>query len=342
MPSLTRSPSSTISLTSQSSISISLRRRTTTTSMLHLPRGRRPASKTISHISIVPLLRSPGCLPSLPSPDIRRASSLGRCDSIISELDMPCTDLPVLLSFPRMSEMHIDRHHPAQCLALLPNAPHPRTLDLSADNVDLPYAFLDDFLAARACTRLTHVSLPHFVACPLQRTTSHPPLLRTFTVLDSSPGLAAALTYLRLLRRVTLRIPSALYNDLRPVALYSALGGSLRELVLVLAPDVGIHTRGRLLGAQENTDAGLEVLELSLDSTSDEVSLQVLYKQVSSLLSNVQALRTLRLQASLPTEAAEADGGSLRLVLWMRSPLGSALFSIVFPSEAHWEPEWGE
>ncbi|KAI9433409.1 hypothetical protein H4582DRAFT_2082340 [Lactarius indigo] len=108
---------------------------------------------------------------------------------------------------------------------------------------------------------------------PLQCTTSHTLLLCTFAVFDRSPGFAPALTYVCLLRHMTLRILSTLYDGLCPVALFSALGGSLRELVLVLTPNVGMHTHGWLLAAQENTGAGLEVLELSLDSTSDEVSL---------------------------------------------------------------------
>ncbi|KAH9166174.1 hypothetical protein EDB89DRAFT_2005593, partial [Lactarius sanguifluus] len=105
-PSLTHSPS-TISSTSQSSISISLRRRMSTfTSMLHFRRGRgRPSSKAISHISNVPWPRSPSRSPSPASSDIRPPSGLGRRASIISELDMACTDSPVSPTFPRMSEM---------------------------------------------------------------------------------------------------------------------------------------------------------------------------------------------------------------------------------------------
>ncbi|KAI9433402.1 hypothetical protein H4582DRAFT_2101634, partial [Lactarius indigo] len=54
--------------------------------------------------------------------------------------------------------------------------------------------------------------------CPLQRTTSHPLLLRTFAVISSSPGLAAARTYVRRLRRVTLPIASTLYDGPRTAA----------------------------------------------------------------------------------------------------------------------------
>ncbi|KAH9051716.1 hypothetical protein EDB87DRAFT_1733929 [Lactarius vividus] len=213
---------------------------------------------------------------------------------------------------------------PAFDAELLSAAPGTLThLTLLADT--LPYMFFDDFLATPARARLTHLALPHFLA-----------------VLDSSPGLAAALAPGRPLRRVTLRIASTLYDGLRPAALFGTLGDSLKELVLVLTPDVDVRTRGRLLGALGNTGAGLEVLELSLDGTSDEVSLQALYKQVGSLLPNVQALHTLCLRTSLPTEAAKAEEGPSRLALWTRPPLGSALRCVVFPSGAQWELERGE
>ncbi len=72
---------------------------------------------------------------------------------------------------------------------------------------------------------------------------------------------------------MTLRIASTLYDGLRPAALFGALGGSsaLSELVLVLAPDVDVRTRGRLLGSLGDTGGGLEVLELLLEGTTDEV-----------------------------------------------------------------------
>ncbi|KAI9432377.1 hypothetical protein H4582DRAFT_2083718 [Lactarius indigo] len=64
--------------------------------------------------------------------------------------------------------------------------------------------------------------------------------------------------------RLELRIASILYGGLRPAALFGTLGGALKEPVLVLALDVGMHTRGPLLGALGNTGIGLELLELSL------------------------------------------------------------------------------
>ncbi|KAH9015780.1 hypothetical protein EDB84DRAFT_1567577 [Lactarius hengduanensis] len=179
---------------------------------------------------------------------------------------------------------------PAFDAELLSTAPGTLThLTLLADM--LPYAFFDGFLAAPTPQDVPSAAVPRLA------------------VLDSSPGLAAALAPGRPLRRVTLHIASTLYDGLRPAALFGALGGALKELGLVLAPDVDVRTRGRLLGALGNTGAGLEVLELSLDGASDEVSLQALYKQVGSLLPNVQALRTLRLRTSLPTEAAKSEEG---------------------------------
>ncbi|KAH8991771.1 hypothetical protein EDB86DRAFT_1555847 [Lactarius hatsudake] len=49
--------------------------------------------------------------------------------------------------------------------------------------------------------------------------------------------------------------------------------------------------------------------------SSDEVSLQVQYK-LGSLLSNVQVLPTLRLQATLVIEVAKAEESPSRLALW--------------------------
>ncbi|KAH9160125.1 hypothetical protein EDB89DRAFT_2236142 [Lactarius sanguifluus] len=213
-------------------------------------------------------------------------------------------------------------------------------LTLLADT--LPYAFFDGFLAAPVRARLTHLALPHFAGVPPAAQDVPSAAVPRLAVLDSSPGLAAALAPGRPLRRVTLHIASTLYDGLRPAALFGALGGSLKELVLVLAPDVDVRTRGRLLGALGYMGAGLEGLELSLDGTSDEVSLQALCKQVGSLLPNVRALRTLCLRTSLPTEAAKAEEGPSRLALWTRPPRGSGLCCVVFPSGAHWELERGE
>lgn len=65
-------------------------------------------------------------------------------------------------------------------------------------------------------------------------------------------------------------------NDgLRPAALFDALGSELKELVLVLAPDVDVRSRGRLLGSLGSwvkTGDGLEVpvLELRLEGKSNK------------------------------------------------------------------------
>ena len=259
---------------------------------------------------------------------------------------------------------------PAFNAELLAAAPGAITrLTLLADT--LPYAFFDDFLAAPARARLIHLALPHFVGVPPAAHEVPATAAPRLSVLDGSPGLAAALAPGRPLRRVTLRIASTLYDGLRPAALFSALGGALKELELVLAPDVDVRTRGRLLGALANTVTGLEALEMSLEGTSDEVrglsrsriisipyltdhfatvcvcnyvqvSYQALYKQVGSLLPNVQALRTLRLKATLAAEVTVAEDAPSRLVLWTRPPMGSALRSVVFPSGAHWAHEQGE
>ncbi|KAN0137518.1 hypothetical protein V8E53_004569 [Lactarius tabidus] len=162
----------------------------------------------------------------------------------------------------------------------------------------LPYAFFDDFLAAPARARLTHLALPHFVGVP-------PAAHEVPSAAPPRPVVP--------LRHVTLRIASTRYDGLRPTALFNVLGGAWKELVLVLAPDVDVRTRGRLLGALANAGTGLEVFEISLEGTLDEVALQALYKQVGSLLPNVPALR--RLKVSLATEIAVTEDAPSRLAL---------------------------
>ena len=164
---------------------------------------------------------------------------------------------------------------PAFDAELLAAAPGSLTsLTLLADT--LPYAFFDDFLASPARARITHLALPHFVGVPPAAHEVPSAAAPRLAILDGSPGLVAALAPSRPLRRVTLRVASTLYDGLRPAALFGALFGALgssalKELVLVLAPDVDVRTRGRLLGALANTGTGLELLELSLEGTSDEV-----------------------------------------------------------------------
>ncbi|KAH9015286.1 hypothetical protein EDB85DRAFT_2280358 [Lactarius pseudohatsudake] len=126
---------------------------------------------------------------------------------------------------------------PAFDAELLSAAPGTLThLTLLADT--LPYAFFNGFLAAPARAHLTHLALPHFVGVPPAAQDVPSAAVPRLAVLDSSPGLAAALAPGRPLRRVTLHIASTLYDGLRPAALFGALGGALKELVLVLAPDV--------------------------------------------------------------------------------------------------------
>jgi hypothetical protein len=145
-------------------------------------------------------------------------------------------------------------------------------LTLLADT--LPYAFFDRFLPTRP--HITHLALPHFVGVPPGAGEVPPAAVPALTALDTSPGLAAALAPGRPLQRVTLRVASTLYDGLRPAALFGALGGQLKELVLVLAPDVDARTRGRLLGALAKTGGGLETLELRLEGKSDEVRARLL------------------------------------------------------------------
>ncbi|KAH9011041.1 hypothetical protein EDB83DRAFT_2530463 [Lactarius deliciosus] len=132
----------------------------------------------------------------------------------------------------------------------------------------------------RPPARRTHLTPLHFVSVLPAAHDVPPTAAPRLAIPDSSPGLTAGL-------------PSA------ALSLFGALGGVLKELILVLVPDVVMRTCGRLLGALGNTGAGLEVLEVSPEGTSDEVSLQALYEQVSSLLPNAQALRTLHLRALL-------------------------------------------
>ncbi|KAH9008223.1 hypothetical protein EDB84DRAFT_1551633 [Lactarius hengduanensis] len=151
-------------------------------------------------------------------------------------------------------------------------------------------------------------------------------------MLDSSHGLAAALAPGHPLRRVTLRTASTLYNGLHPAALFGALGGSCS-----FSRSTQTCTRGWLLGTLANTSAGLDVVELSREGNSDEVSLQALYVQVGSLLPIVRALRTLRLRASLPTEAGKAA----RRVPRCEHALRWDQHCVVSPSGAQWELERG-
>ncbi|KAH9160114.1 hypothetical protein EDB89DRAFT_1915198 [Lactarius sanguifluus] len=191
----------------------------------------------------------------------------------------------------------------------------------------------DGFLAASARAHLTHLALPHFVGVPPAAQDVPSAAVPRLALLDSSPSLAAALAPGRPLRRHAVRRP----------ARGPALGGSLKELVFVLAPDVDVRTHGRLSGALGNTGTGLEALELSLDRSSDEYqSLQALYKQVGSLLSNIQALSNALPAGNAGDRGSQVGGRSVALALWTRPPLGSGLRCVVFLSGAHWGLERGE
>ncbi|KAI9430911.1 hypothetical protein H4582DRAFT_1341712 [Lactarius indigo] len=117
-------------------------------------------------------------------------------------------------------------------------------------------------------------------------------------MLDGSPGTATALAPCYQLHRMTPR--------------------SARAHCSMACVDVGVCACRKLLVGLASTCAGLEGLAT--------------HKQVSSLLLNLQALRTLHLRTTLETEVAKADAGSSHLTLWVRPPLGSALCHNTFPS----------
>lgn len=139
----------------------------------------------------------------------------------------------------------------------------------------LPFSFFDEFLVSNPT--IQHLSLPNFIGVPPGPGEVHPAAVPNLISLDACPGLAVSLAHGRLstLRQVTLRVTSTLYDGLRPAAIFGALfgpgGGQVKVLSLVLAADVDRRTRGRLLGALAKMGEGLEVLELQLKGTSDEV-----------------------------------------------------------------------
>jgi hypothetical protein len=139
----------------------------------------------------------------------------------------------------------------------------------------LPFTFFNEFLVSNPT--IQHLSLPNFIGVPPGPGEVHPTAIPNLISLDASPGLAVSLAHGRLLtlRQVTLRVTSTLYDGLRPAAIFEALfgagGGQVKVLNLVMAADVDRRTRGRLLGALAKMGEDLEVLELQLEGTSDEV-----------------------------------------------------------------------
>ncbi|KAH9165340.1 hypothetical protein EDB89DRAFT_1911509 [Lactarius sanguifluus] len=122
------------------------------------------------------------------------------------------------------------RANPAFDVKLLATAPGTLShLTLLTDT--LPYAFFDDFLAAPARASYPPRA-PHFVGVP--HAAHDVPL---------ASALRLAVARHRQLRHVTARIASTLYGGLRPAALFGALGGSPKELLLVLALDVDVPAR---------------------------------------------------------------------------------------------------
>ena len=127
------------------------------------------------------------------------------------------------------------------------------------------YVFLDDLLASSAYARLMHLAFPHFVGVlPVAHDVPSAAAPR-LSKLDGSPDLAPG----HPLRCVTLPIASTLYDGLHPAVFFGVLNDALK--VLVLALDMDVRTRGRLLGALANTGVGFGLLELNLEGTSDEV-----------------------------------------------------------------------
>ncbi|KAH8990899.1 hypothetical protein EDB86DRAFT_2937671, partial [Lactarius hatsudake] len=159
----------------------------------------------------------------------------------LSALILPAFDMELLAAAPGALASHATRRHTA--LRILRPSSTTFSLRLPAQ-------------------RFTHLVLPHFVGLP----SAPAPRL---AVLDSSPGIAAALAPSRPLRPVTLRIANTLYDSLRPAALFGALIGAPKGLILVLMPDVGVRAHGPLLGALGNSGAGLETPELSFKGISD-------------------------------------------------------------------------
>ncbi|KAH8977801.1 hypothetical protein EDB92DRAFT_1822021 [Lactarius akahatsu] len=150
-----------------------------------------------------------------------------------------------------------------------------------------------------------HLALPHFAGVP-------PAGAPRLAVLESTPGLVAALAPGHPLHSATLSVTNTVYDGYRPTTLSCALGGALKALVLVLAPDVDDTHAWAVVRRARKDRCGARA---SQAVSSDEVSLQALYK-LGSPLSIVQALRTLRLQASLAIEVAKAEESPSRLAPW--------------------------
>ncbi|KAH9012399.1 hypothetical protein EDB83DRAFT_332584 [Lactarius deliciosus] len=217
MPSLMHSPS-TISSTSQSSVSTSqCQRITTIASMLHFCRGR-GHSKTISHSFSVPWPRSPSRFHHLRL----QIPVLPAWHYSISELDTTCTKFLVSPFFPHMSEMfpsvptHIiqpSAHPPSKCIPpALAHLAHPRSCTprpiphlhhhrRSASSCLTPHAFeLRSSRLAQQQARQSppvHLSLvlvPRVPGCPFSpasRSASAPPRNSLSIVCSSCPSRGA-------------------------------------------------------------------------------------------------------------------------------------------------------
>ena len=105
-----------------------------------------------------------------------------------------------------------------------------------------PFAFFDQFLAARP--QISRIALPNFVSVPPGAGEVPSMVVPHLPTLDASPSLAAALVPGCPVDRVTLRVASTLYDDLRPAALFIELESELKELAFVLAPEIDAWTEG--------------------------------------------------------------------------------------------------
>lgn len=120
--------------------------------------------------------------------------------------------------------------------------------------------------------RFTHIVLPHFFGVPPAVHEVPSAAAPRLAVPGGNPGLTTAVAPSCPLCCVMLRIASALYDGLHPAALFGALGGAPKEPVLVLAPDVDVRTRRRLLVALADTGVGLEPVTNLVVNRSLEVN----------------------------------------------------------------------
>ncbi|KAH9031168.1 hypothetical protein EDB84DRAFT_1562348 [Lactarius hengduanensis] len=238
---------------------------TTIASVLHIHRGRDAPPPRVPS----PWHRSPSYSPSvLPAASYDAPASFPswtRPAPISPRLD--ALSAAVQLALYRALELSADDADACVARSVLRTHPGPPfyLLPVAPLTDTLPYTLFENFLAVPARARITHCALPHFVGVPPAAHVVPPNAAPHLAVLDNSHGLAAA----------------TLYDGLRPAALFGALGSTRKELGLRLAPNVDIH---------EICVGFLPLQHLTLTK-----------RYQVSLLPDVQALRTLRLWATLAT-----------------------------------------